>query len=86
MAARLGANLVERIERVDPSEIRRREWERQRKDFEKNDRDRNASRGMAQIDYEVIVAGFCFLSFELTSGEPADREARSGICPTNLRP
>ena len=28
---------------------------------------------MAQIDYEMIVAGFCFLSHELTSDEPADR-------------
>jgi len=74
MAARLGANLVERIERLDPSEIARRQWEKQRKAFEKNDRDRDASRDMAQIDYEVIVAGFCFLSLELTSAEPTDRE------------
>lgn len=73
MAARLGANLVERIERRDPSEIARRQWETQRKAFEKNDRDRDASRDMAQIDYEVIVAGFCFLSHELTSAEPTDR-------------
>jgi len=74
MAARLGANLVERIERRDPSEIARRQWERQRKAFGKNDRDRDASREMAQIDYEVIVAGFCFLSHELTSGELSDRK------------
>jgi len=74
MAARLGANLVERIERLDPSEIARRQWEKQRKVFEKNDQDRDASRDMAKIDYEVIVAGFCFLSLELTSAEPADRE------------
>ena len=73
MAARLGANLVERIERRDPSEIARRQWEKQRKAFEKNDRDRDASREMAQIDYEVMEAGFCFLSVGLTSGEPADR-------------
>jgi hypothetical protein len=73
MAARLGANLVERIERRDPSEMARRQWEKQRKAFEKNDRDRDASRDMAQIDYEVIVAGFCFLSYELTSAEPVDR-------------
>jgi hypothetical protein len=78
MAARLGANLVERIERLDPSEIARRQWERQRKAFEKKDRDRDASRDMAQIDYEVIVAGFCFLSHELTSVEPADRKRASG--------
>ena len=74
MAARLGANLVERIERLDPSEIARRQWEKQRKAFENNDRDRDISRDMAQIDYEVIVAGFCFLSLELTSAEPTDRE------------
>jgi hypothetical protein len=74
MAARLGANLFERIERLDPSEIARRQWEKQRKAFEKNDRDRDVSRDMAQIDYEVIVAGFCFLSLELTSTEPTDRE------------
>jgi hypothetical protein len=78
MAARLGSNLVERIERLDPSEIARRQWERQRKAFEKKDRDRDASRDMAQIDYEVIVAGFCFLSLELTSGEPADRRRATG--------
>jgi hypothetical protein len=78
MAARLGANLVERIERLDPSEIARRQWERQRKAFEKKDRDRDASRDMAQIDYEVIVAGFCFLSLELTSREPADRRRATG--------
>ncbi len=78
MAARLGANLVERIERLDPSEIARRQWEKQRKAFEKNDRDRDASRDMAQIDYEVIVAGFCFLSHELTSAEPADRKRAEG--------
>ena len=75
---RLGANLVERIERLDPSEIARRQWERQRKAFDKKDRDRDASRDMAQIDYEVIVAGFCFLSIELTSGEPADRRRATG--------
>jgi hypothetical protein len=78
MAARLGANLVERIERLDPSEIARRQWERQRKAFEKKDRERDASRDMAQIDYEVIVAGFCFLSLELTSREPADRRRATG--------
>lgn len=78
IAARLGANLVERIERLDPSEIARRQWERQRKAFEKRDRDRDASRDMAQIDYEVIVAGFCFLSLELTSAEPADRRRATG--------
>jgi hypothetical protein len=74
MTARLGANLVERIERLDPSEIARRQWEKQRKAFEKKDRDCDARRDMAQIDYEVIVAGFCFLSHELTSAEPADRK------------
>jgi hypothetical protein len=73
MAIRLGASLVERIERRDPSEIARRQWEKQRKAFEKNDRDRDASREMPQIDYRVIVAGFCFLSHELTSGDPSDR-------------
>jgi hypothetical protein len=78
MAARLGANLVERIERLDPSEIARRQWEKERKAFEKKDRDRDASRDMAQIDYEVIVAGFCFLSHELTSSEPADRRQATG--------
>ena len=78
MAARLGANLVERIERLDPSEIARRQWEKQRKAFEKKDRDRDARRDMAQIDYEVIVAGFCFLSHELTSAEPADRKRAEG--------
>lgn len=78
MAARLGANLVERIERLDPSEIARRKWEKQHKAFEKNDRDRDASRDMAQIDYEVIVAGFCFLSHELTSDEPVDRRRATG--------
>ena len=36
--------LIERIERRDPSEIARRQWEKQRKAFEKNDRDRDASR------------------------------------------
>ncbi len=78
MSARLGANLVERIERLDPSEIARRQWERQRKAFEKKDRNRDASRDMAQIDYEVIVAGFCFLSFELISGVLADRRHATG--------
>jgi hypothetical protein len=78
MTIRLGANLVERIDRVDPSEIARRQWEKQRKAFEKKDRDRKASRDMAQIDYEVIVAGFCFLSLELTSGDPADRGRAAG--------
>jgi hypothetical protein len=73
MASRLGASLVERIERRDPSEIARRQWEKQRKAFEKNNRDRDASREMARIDYRVIVAGFCFLSHELTSGDPSDR-------------
>lgn len=78
MAARLGANLVERIERLDPSEIARRQWEKQRKAFEEKDRDRDESRDMAQIDYEVIVAGFCFLSLELTSGEPSDQRRATG--------
>ena len=73
MASRLGASLVERIERRDPSEIARRQWEKQRKAFEKNDRDRDASREMEQIDYQVIVAGFCFLSHELTSDGSSDR-------------
>jgi len=73
MAGRLGASLVERIERRDPSEIARRQWEKQRKVFEKNDRNRDASRDMEQVDHQVIVAGFCFLSFELTSEEPSDR-------------
>ena len=73
MAGRLGASLVERIVRRDPSEIARRQWEKQRKAFNKNDRDRDARRHMEQVDYQVIVAGFCFLSHELTSGEPADR-------------
>jgi hypothetical protein len=73
MAATLGARLVERIGRRDPSEIARRQWEKQRKAFKKNDRNRDADREMAQIDYEVMEAGFCFLSFELTSGEPSDR-------------
>ena len=78
MAARLGASLVERIEPRDPSEIARRQWERQRKALDKKERDRDASRDMAQIDYQVIVAAFCFLSLELTSkshliaGEPKD--------------
>ncbi len=78
IAVRLGANLVERIERIDPSEVARRQWEKQRKAFEKKDRDRDARRDMAQIDYEVIVAGFCFLSHELTSAEPADRKRAEG--------
>lgn len=78
MAAHLGANLVDRIERLDPSEIARRQWEKQRKAFEKKDRDRDASRDMAQIDHEVIVAGFCFLSLELTSAEPADQRRATG--------
>jgi hypothetical protein len=78
IAGRLGANLVERIERLDPSEIARRQWERQRKAFEKRDRDGDASRDMAQIDYEVIVAGFCFLSLELTSADPAGRRRAKG--------
>ena len=73
MADRLGASLVDRIERRDPSQIARRQWEKQRKDFEKNDRDRHASREMAQMDYQVIVAGFCFLSHELTSAGSQDR-------------
>jgi hypothetical protein len=78
VAARLGANLVERIERLDPSEIARRQWEKQRRAFEKNDRDRDVSRDMGHIDYEVIVAGFCFLSYALTSSEPADRGRAAG--------
>ncbi|QNI37697.1 DEAD/DEAH box helicase family protein [Edaphobacter albus] len=78
MATRLGANLVERVERLDPSEIARRQWEKQRKAFDKKDRDRDASREMAQVDYEVIVAGFCFLSLELTSGEQTDRSRATG--------
>lgn len=73
MAARLGASLVERIERRDPSAIARRQWEKQRKAFERYDQDREASRDMKQINYHVIVAGFCFLSHELTTGESLDQ-------------
>lgn len=78
MATRLGAILVERIERLDPSEIARRQWEKQRKAFDRTDRDRDASREMAQIDYEVVEAGFCFLSYELTSTKSSDRQRATG--------
>jgi len=77
-AAKLGAGLVERIERRDPSAVARRQWEEQRKDLEKMERDREASRDMAHIDYQVIQAGFCFLSLELTSEESSDRRRAEG--------
>jgi hypothetical protein len=73
MATTLGARLVERIKRKDPSEIARRQWETQRKALDKKDLNRDASRDMPNIDYQVLQAGFCFLSVELASSEPSDR-------------
>jgi len=77
-AATLGVRLVERIERKDPSAIARRQWERQRKALDQKERDRHASRDMADIDYQVIQAGFCFLSAELASEELSDRRRAEG--------
>ena len=56
----------------------RRQWERQRKALDRKERDRHASRDMADIDYQVIQAGFCFLSSELTSEELSDRRRAEG--------
>ena len=78
MATQMGASLVERIDRKDPSKIAQRQWERQRKALEKEDRDREASRNMAHIDYQVIQAGFCFLSAELNSDDPTVRKHAEG--------
>jgi hypothetical protein len=77
MAAKLGGHLIERIERKDPSAIARRQWERQREALDRKDRDRKANRDMAHIDYQVLQAGFSFLSAELTS-ESSDRRRAEG--------
>jgi hypothetical protein len=52
-----GPSLVERIERQYPSEIARRRWEKHRKAFEKNDRDRDVSREIEQVDSRPALAG-----------------------------
>jgi hypothetical protein len=46
--------------------------------MERKERDREMNRDMARIDYEVIVAGFCFLSVELNSEESSDRRHAQG--------
>ena len=69
----LGARLVERIARRDPSEIARRQWEKQRKALDKTKRDREVSREMPSIDLQIIQSGFCFLSASLKSGGELER-------------
>ena len=69
----LGTRLVERIARRDPSEIARRQWEKQRKALDKKKRDREVSREMPSIDLQIIQSGFCFLSASLKSGGELDR-------------
>jgi hypothetical protein len=68
----LGARLVERIARRDPSEIARRHWQKERNALETSQRDRDVSREMPNLDLQVIQYGFCFLSDSLRSGRASD--------------
>ena len=73
VAATLGTRLIERIERRDPSEVARRQWEKERIAFDRS-QDRDASREMAHLDYQVLEASFYFLSHALVSKTASDQE------------